>query len=149
MSSNNHTNDSDNSCNGIIPLISQPSLSHSRRIQQRQTFPSHTIVNLANDTIKSINSLASSFSDGVTSCNLLPLSHQLNTAPLHRTMPNIKHLPQSSSHRVHQRVYSACQRYSRHLNDHYSSIGNSNGSLTTRGDRHYEHEKLSYLFYFI
>ena len=50
-------------------------------------------------------------------------------------IPFVKQLPPSSAHRVHQRIYSAAQRYSRHLQQHISA---------TSGDRH-EHSSSSFI----
>ena len=117
---------------GIIPHIPTPSLSASRRVQQRQPFPSHQYVSLSNQQITALNQLGASFrpssDDTNASCSsIFPSS--LTSATADTIAPSyVKPLPSSSSHRVHRVVYSSSQRYCRHLsNDHQS--------LSSCGDR--------------
>ena len=123
---------------GIIPLIHTPPLLKSRRSQQRQLFPSIPTVNLANQAITAVNELAVSFhshsgspTTPSSTDSLLPQSQQQPA----QHIPFVKQLPPSSAHRVHQRVYSAAQRYSRHLQQHINA---------TSGDRH-EHSSSSFI----
>ena len=124
--------------NGVIPLLPQPSLSRSRRVQQRQSFPSRTIVNLANQSITALNDLATSFPSaaGSTARRSVLLSRHQQQQQISAPIPFVKHLPQSSSRRVHQRVYSACQRYCRQL-------GYANDNMSLRGDHPQGHSFIS------
>jgi hypothetical protein len=73
--------------NGVIPLLPQPSLSRSRRVQQRQSFPSRTIVNLANQSITALNDLATSFpsaAGSTTRRSVLLSRHQQQQQILHQ-----------------------------------------------------------------
>jgi hypothetical protein len=60
-------------CNGVIPYLPTPSLSRSRRVQQRQQYQSHRCVAMANEAISALNHLATSFVG--TSDHISPLTN--------------------------------------------------------------------------
>ena len=116
----------------VIPHLPLPSSSRSRRVQQRQWFPSRTTVDLANQSITALNHLANSFpAQGDHRHRHYPLTSSAH-APSY-----VKPLPSSTSHRLQQRVYTAAARYSRSINN-----GTINGG-TTSGDRHISDSRLS------
>ena len=88
----------------LIPHLPYPSRSSSRRIQQRQQFPSADTVTLANHTITALTQVSSSYSN-----HLFGLSSVTN-APATATP-----LSSSTSNRLGHRIYSACDRYRRQL----------------------------------
>ena len=129
MIHNNHYTQDAYDCNGVIPYLPTPSLSRSRRVQQRQQYQSHCRVAMANEAISALNHLATSFIG--TSDHISPFTNRpVIRAP---TMPSVKPLPHSSSQRVQQRVYTAAMRYCRHLQQHHHI---STNNTAVRGDRH-------------
>ena len=126
-----HSSSIDGANNGsdipmMIPHLPMPSLSRSRRVQQRQWFPSRTNVDLANQSITALNQLANSYPS--------QRDHQHRHRPLTSSTyaPSYaKQLPPSVAHRLQQRVYTAAARYSRSINN--GTITNNGG--TKSGDR--------------
>lgn len=98
----------------LLPSIPQPSLSSSRRVQQRQPFRSPTLVAASNRVIAAINHTAVSLSSSDSLSSL--------TAPY----ANARQLQHPTIHRCHQRVYSAVSRFCRL---------DTNSSVSTRGGR--------------
>jgi hypothetical protein len=90
----------------MIPHIPPPSTSTSRRVQQRQQYPSRITVDLANEAITGLNKLSVSLSapiNDITS-DLPPIKCQARQP--HQLQP-------STVHRLHSRVYHACKRFRR------------------------------------
>jgi hypothetical protein len=108
----------------MLSLIPAPTLSSSRRVQQRQRYRSHDTVNIANQTITAINQLATSFQQPVPS-------------PFNLQRTSIAPLPSATSQRIQQRIYAAADRYRRHLQS--SSVDISLPQNSHRSDSHHEH----------
>ena len=90
----------------VFPHIPPPSTSTSRRVQQRQQFPSRLTVDLANQTLTALNQVSSILdSDDIHSANARQ-PHQLQLSTIHR---------------CHSRVYDACARFRRHSSGDGSS----------------------------
>ena len=90
----------------VFPHIPPPSTSTSRRVQQRQRFPSRLTVDLANQTLTALNQVSSILdSDDI---------HSANARQPHQLQP-------STIHRCHSRVYHACARFRRHSSGDGSS----------------------------
>ena len=126
-SSLHHVNNDSDIPPMVIPHLPIPSSSRSRRVQQRQWFPSHNTVNLANQTITALNQLANSYPS--------QRDHQHRHHPLtdHTYAPSyVKPLPNATAHRLQQRVYTAAARYSRSINNNNGTI---NGGTHKSGDR--------------
>jgi hypothetical protein len=112
-----------------IAYFPTPSSSKSRRIQQRQRYPSHTAVNLSNTVITALNYVSSSLSS-IDTTNEMVSSH-INIAPSisnsqqsfapSQSQSQQSLLQPSTMDRVHDRIYDAAQRYSRHLHSCGSS----------------------------
>jgi len=120
----------------MIPHLPIPSSSRSRRVQQRQWFPSRTNVDIANQSITALNQLANSYPS--------QHDHQHRHHPLtdYSYAPSyVKPLPNATAHRLQQRVYTAAARYSRSLINNGTIIngGTKSGEVT-----HYYHLFLLY-----
>ena len=127
FSSLHHVNNGSDIPPMVIPHLPIPSSSRSRRVQQRQWFPSHNTVNLANQTITALNQLANSYPS--------QRDHQHRRHPLTDSTyaPSyVKQLPNATAHRLQQRVYSAAARYSRSINNNNGTI---NSGTHKSGDR--------------
>jgi hypothetical protein len=128
----------DVSTNKLIQHIPSPSLSSSRRVQQRQQYASRMAVDIANETINGLNVLSSSLS--------APF-HDI-TPPLPSSNSHARHqhqLQSSTQQRLHQRIYHSSQRFCRGLRgvgcdeiyddtyyDHSSNIEYSSAAVPPR-----------------
>ncbi len=93
----------DDTCN-ILPLISPPSSSTSRRVQQRQPYPARMTVDLSNQVLTALNHMSVSLSSPTI---LESLTSQQSNANARQP------LQPSTITRCHDRIYHACQRFRR------------------------------------
>ena len=87
----------------IFPYIPSPSLSSSRRVQQRQAYPARMTVDLSNQVLTALNHMSVSLSS----------QEVLSDLPLPINANARQPLQPSTIQRCHDRVYHACQRFRR------------------------------------
>jgi hypothetical protein len=92
----------DTTTDGMFPLLPMPTTSSSRRVQQRQRYPSRVTVELANETITALNHM-----NRLTSSSRHSSPHHNNN--VYARQP----LQYSTINRCHARVYDACARFRR------------------------------------
>lgn len=89
---------------GMLAPIPIPPFSNSRRIQQRQRYPSRTAVDTSNEVISAINLLSASLSSPLTDMTQSPAPYKTD---------NPHHLQPVTINRLHDRVYHASTRFCR------------------------------------